>query len=44
MMKIPEREQNNEKRLLVLRTIVFESGRKNSQNSEKDVFIGSHML
>ena len=37
-------EEKNAKKFLILRTIVFESGRKNSQNSEQDVFIGSQCV
>ena len=35
-MYIPEMEQNNEKKFLLLKTIAFELGIKNSHNPEKD--------
>ena len=35
-MYIPEMEQNNEKKFLLLKAIAFELGIKNSHNPEKD--------
>ena len=36
-MEIPEMEQKNEKKLLVLKIIAFESGKANSHNPEQDI-------
>ena len=37
-MQIPEMEQKNLKKLLVLKIIAFESGTTNSHNPEQDTF------
>ena len=37
-------EEKNAEKFLILRTIVFKSGRQNSQNPEQDIFIGSQCV
>ena len=42
-MQIPEVEQKNQKQLLVLKIIAFESGIANSHNPEQDIFLWQSM-
>ena len=37
-------EEKNAKKFLISRAIVFESGRKNCQNADQDIFIGSQCV
>ena len=42
-MQVPEVEQKNQKQLLVLKIIAFESGIANSHNPEQDIFLWQSM-